>query len=226
MASKAFQALSHLQDYSDATEKAHNELKSCVWQLTKSRRNVRSGIIGVDSTTAYTAELLREELRAQLRVVDGGCSDENDAAAAAVAELVNEDAVKANDKGDSSGTTTTTTRASPPEWKVCNVLLELEKSREAKGLNTDTEIRPRKKSEAGSPSSPSSWTMVREEDLNGDDEDEDEKLLQTDPLKLFGGYFTARELKVAQSNARQALDGYIQAANEAAKLLALLHETK
>mmetsp|Transcript_11434 Transcript_11434/g.32920 ORF Transcript_11434/g.32920 Transcript_11434/m.32920 type:complete len:219 (+) Transcript_11434:176-832(+) len=218
MVSKAFTALGHLQDYADASAKAHDELKSCMWQLTKSRRNVRSGIIGVDSTTAYTAELLREELRAQLRVVDG-TSDGNDAA-----DLVDEDAVK-----DESSRTTT---KSPPKWKVRNILLEIEKSKEAKestipskSPETDTGLRQRKKTDTNEATSPSSsWTMIREADL--DDEDEEERILQTDPIKLFGGYFTARELKVAQSNARKALDGYIEAANEAAKLLALLHEKK
>ena len=63
--------------------------------------------------------------------------------------------------------------------------------------------------------------MIEEEDY---DMEEDEKILRTDPVKLSGGYVPALELKVAQQNARGALNGYIEAANEAAKLLELLQE--
>jgi len=243
MTTNALTALGHLQDYADASEKAGDELKSCMWQLTKSRRNVRSGIIGVASTTAYTAELLREELRAQIRVVDGSSNDENDEI-----DLVNEDTRNSSpttlsDKDKFGSSSTASAVKSPPRWKLCNVLLEMKKSKEplssesrhsnASDPTESTGIRQRKnngKTEAVAEldSSPSeSWTLVQEEDLNNnDEEDENQKILQTDPLKLFGGYFTARELKVAQRNAQMALDGYIQAANEAAKLLTVLREKK
>lgn len=223
MSSKTFTALSYLQDYADASEKANGALKSSIWQLTKSRRNVRSGILGVDSTTAYTAELVREDLRARIRVMDGGENVDID--------LVNEDSTPAKGKTASS---------TAPEWKVHDVLLELEKSRilsdvDASSLSAtskedpnpteSTGIRHRKNKKEASDTSPtSSWTMVQEDDLNSDDEDE--RILRTDPVKFFGGYFTARELKVAQRDAQEALYGYIQAANEAAKLLQLLKEKK
>ncbi|VEU37431.1 unnamed protein product [Pseudo-nitzschia multistriata] len=206
------EALGHLQDYADASEKAHDELKSCLWQLTKSRRNVRSGILGVDSANAYTAGLLREELRAQFRVFDAAARGDNDG----IADLVNEEegAAPAKDSGAASA------RSSAPEWKLCNVRLERKKPK------TDDE-------QSLDPNPSSSWMVVEEEDLtDGDDErrnedlDEEERILQTDPLKLFGGYFTARELKVAQRNAQRALDGYIQAASDAARLLAMLPAEK
>ena len=216
MTSKTFEALGYLQNYADASEKAQGELKSCMWQLTKSRRNVRSGIIGVDSTTAYTAELLREELRAQMRVVELGPE----------IDLVDEDASpEEKDKQDSKG--------KAPQWKLQDVLAEMETpsspQEEAAASEiestSDTGMRHRKKTGAAASSdtkpSSSSWTMIEEEDYNLE---EDEKILRTDPVKLFGGYFPALELKVAQKNARKALNGYIEAANEAAKLLELLQE--
>jgi len=214
MSPKTFQALGHLQDYADASEQAHEELKSCIWQLTKSRRNVRSGIIGVDSTTAYTAELLREELRAQIRVVndDGESNDSGDI------DLVDEDSAQppaSNAKDDGPSKTTA------PQWKAINVVSELETAR--KNASPDGDENDRPISLDTSPSS--SWTMVQEDDLNSDAEEE-EKIIRTDPIKLFGGYFTARELKVAQRNAQQSLEGYIRAANQAAKLLELLRENK
>ena len=243
MTTDVLTALGHLQDYADSSEKAGDELKSCMWQLTKSRRNVRSGILGIDSTTAYTAELLREELRAQIRVIDCNSNDENDEI-----DLVNEDASSSSpttlaDKDRFGSSSTASAATFPPRWKLCNVLSEMKKSKEplssksrdsnAADPTESTGIRQRKNNDkteavAELDSIPSeSWTLIQEEDLNNnDEEDENEKILQTDPLKLFGGYFTARELKVAQRKAQQALDGYIQAANEAAKLLTLLREKK
>jgi len=235
MPSKTFETLSTLQNYADLSEKAHGELKSCIWQLTKSRRNVRSGIIGVDSATAYTAELVREELRAQIRVVDSNKMIED-------ADLIDEnsDAAPKDNRNLRAGNTT-------PQWKSHNVLLELEQSKgttapehKSKVTNESTGIRNRKKKnqkEAATEEEPttstsrdtspsSSWTIVQKEDLDSDAE-EDEKLLRTDPIKLFGGHnFTARELKVAQRNAEQSLNTYIQAANEAAKILSLLKEAQ
>lgn len=206
MDSKTFEALGYLQNYADASEKAHGELKSCMWQLTKSRRNVRSGIIGVDSTTAYTAELLREELRAQMRVTTSEPE----------IDLVDEDA--SPEEKDSKD------RA--PQWKLQDVVAEMEKPSSAQPTSEsekkkDTGMRNRKNAgkEDTKPSS-SSWTMIEEEEDY--DIEEDEKILRTDPIKLFGGYFPALELKKAQKNAREALNGYIEAANEAAKLLELL----
>jgi hypothetical protein len=249
--SKTFTALSHLQDYADASDKAHEELKSCMWQLTKSRRNVRSGIIGVDSTTAYTAELLREELRAQIRVVDNGNDTNTDNNNGGEIDLVDEDSgqqpAPSNDKEDAA--------AVVPEWKVYNVLSEIDNARKSASQDASssafksraadstesTGMRQRKNnnnnntkkaattipttsssSSSSLDTSPtSSWTMVQEEDLNSD-LDEDEKIMRTDPIKLFGGYFTARELKVAQLHAKESLNSYIQAANQAAQLLELL----
>eukprot|EP00531_Pseudo-nitzschia_arenysensis_P011354 CAMPEP_0116146684 /NCGR_PEP_ID=MMETSP0329-20121206/17301_1 /TAXON_ID=697910 /ORGANISM="Pseudo-nitzschia arenysensis, Strain B593" /LENGTH=213 /DNA_ID=CAMNT_0003642459 /DNA_START=39 /DNA_END=680 /DNA_ORIENTATION=+ len=210
MASKTFEALGLLQNYVDASETAHGELKSCLWQLTKSRRNVRSGILGVDSTTAYTAELLREELRAQIRVVN----DANDSI-----ELVDEDSTTPKDKKELQAL---------PQWKLQNIVAKLDQEIPETDQSTDkktTETTGMRNRKGGATSleacQSSSWTMIEEEDLQ-----EEEKIIRTDPIKLFGGYFPALELKVAQKNARDSLTSYIKAANEAAKLLELLREVE
>lgn len=202
-----------MQDYADASEQAHEELKSCIWQLTKSRRNVRSGIIGVDSTTAYTAELLREELRAQIRVVDDG--EKNDDSGDI--DLVDEDSAPPASNAKDDGPN----KATAPQWKAINVVLELETARKKATPDGGDDGRPISLDTIPS----SSWTVVQEDDFNSDAE-EDEKIIRTDPIKLFGGYFTARELKVAQRKAQQSLEGYILAANQAAALLELLRENK
>ena len=219
MSSDTITTLTFLQNYADASEKAHEDLKSCIWQLTKSRRNNQSGIIGIDSTTAYTAELLREQLRAQFCVIGG--DDEGDI------QLLNEDSIhtKNRDEGDLCTVT--------PEWKLYDLRSDIGKStRSTKVVNKigmkNKQIIEKKTLEETpvtsldtSPSS--SWTIIQEDDVNRDVEDDD-SILRIDPIKLFGGYFTSRELKAAQRNAQQSLMGYIQAANEAAKLLEFLRQ--
>jgi hypothetical protein len=54
--------------------------------------------------------------------------------------------------------------------------------------------------------------------------DEEEILFQRDPLELFAGV-RPRDLKMAQKQAKEALESYIQAANLAALILAELQQT-
>mmetsp|Transcript_6326 Transcript_6326/g.15682 ORF Transcript_6326/g.15682 Transcript_6326/m.15682 type:complete len:238 (+) Transcript_6326:19-732(+) len=231
MSSNTIVALNYLQNYSDTSGKAHEKLKSCIWQLTKSRRNSQSGIIGVDSTTAYTAELLREELRAQICVIDGDEKSDK--------KISNEESVQTIIKDEGNLCTVA------PKWELYDVRSHVEKSRRnAKVVNPSSPgnrndvvtrnigLTNRKKIEINAsevtlgtsldtnPSS--SWTIIHEEDLNKDFEDD--RIVRTDPIKLFHGYFSSRELKAAQHSAQQSLISYIQAASEAAKLLEFLRD--
>ncbi|MGK3745265.1 MAG: hypothetical protein ACI90V_012126 [Bacillariaceae sp.] len=232
--SRRITVLGYLQDYADVSEQSHAELKSSFWHLTKSRRNVSSGILGVDSTTAFTAEMLREELRARIRLVDGNNNDNK-----TEGDLVDEDdsVPPSVIKDDISKIN------SPPKWKLYDVLEKGKKNltsepssmssvRDADNNDDDddptltTGLRQRKSKEGNNEGTTSSWTIVREEDLdsNSDDDDDEKMLLRKDPIEFFYGH--NRELKVAQRNAQNALAGYIQAANQAAALLTLLRETK
>ena len=233
--SRHITVLGYLQDYADVSEQSHQELKSSFWHLTKSRRNVSSGILGVDSTTAFTAEMLREELRARIRLFDendnkieGDLVDEDDS----VPPPVIEDDLKSSSHN------------SPPKWNLYDVQGKGRKNvtsgpsltssvRDADNDDDDptltTGLRQRKTTKEGNnEATTSSWTIVREEDLdsNSDDNDDDDEkmLLRKDPIEFFYGH--NRELKIAQRNAQNALAGYIQAANQAAALLTLLRETK
>jgi hypothetical protein len=232
--SRHITVLGYLQDYADVSEQSHQELKSSFWHLTKSRRNVSSGILGVDSTTAFTAEMLREELRARIRLFDendnkieGDLVEEEDS----VPPPVMKDDLKSSSHN------------SPPKWNLYDVLEKGRKDftsepssmssvRDADDDDDDptltTGLRQRKTTKEGNnEATTSSWTIVREEDLdsNSDDDDDDEKMLiRKDPIEFFYGH--NRELKIAQRNAQNALAGYIQAANQAAALLTLLRETK
>ena len=146
--------------------------------------------------------LLREELRAQIRVLD---TSEN-------IDLVDEDS-----------TTTKTKKSEAPQWKLQNLLSEMDQGAAIDDSATGNEtsgMRNRKGGLSVEQCKSSSWTMIEEEDL------EDAKIMRADPIKLFGGYFPALELKVAQKHAKECLNSYIEAANEAAKLLALLREVE
>lgn len=63
------------------------------------------------------------------------------------------------------------------------------------------------------------WTYV-DKDNNLEDE-EGMKLLQQDPIDFFG--LPSHDLKLAQEQAKLALEGYIQAANQAAHILAIVN---
>jgi len=226
-------ALGYLQDYADTSEKAHQELKSCMWQLAKSRRH---------STTASTAVLLREELRAHIRIVDKNNEKGID--------LVDEDSLEPLINEYSSESSSSYF----PRWNLHNLLSEEKKTRNASTAESSTSppehdktissgMRQRKTvnrtgsnrsvdkatdnlcsketERAPKEETASSWMMVQGEDLNSDD---DNNVLRRDPIELFGGWMSPREMKLAQRNSRKALNGYIKAANEAAILLALLRE--
>lgn len=88
--------LGHLQDYEDVCEKSHQDLKTSFWYLTKSRRKVGSGILGIDSSTNFTAELLREELQARVRLADNSNNNSTTLSSSSL------EVIEAGDKEDST----------------------------------------------------------------------------------------------------------------------------
>mmetsp|Transcript_50921 Transcript_50921/g.57678 ORF Transcript_50921/g.57678 Transcript_50921/m.57678 type:complete len:265 (-) Transcript_50921:206-1000(-) len=246
--------LGYLQDYADISEKSHKEMKTSYWHLTKSRRNV-SGILGVDSTTAFTAQLLREELRSRVRLID----DNNKATEEEEINLVDEDdSVLPPIKKDSSKSYCSSSSLNSPKWNLYDVLLKKEKEkndaetlasvssshdagneptlntglRQRKTRNiSSTKIKSEKSKEKeqaqkkeSNEATISSCTILHEEDLELKIDDDNEKLLGKDPIEFFYGH--NRELKIAQRNAQNALNSYIQAANHAAVILTFLRESK
>jgi len=248
--------LGYLQDYADISEKSHKEMKTSYWHLTKSRRNASSGILGVDSTTAFTAQLLREELISRVRLVD----DNNKAAEEEEINLVDEDeSILRPIKIDPSKSSCSSSSPNSPKWNLYDVLLKKAKEKDntetlasVSSVHDDndptlnTGLRQRKtrnmsstkiksatnegkeqaQKEEGNEATTSSCTILHEEDLdsNSDIYDDDEKLLGKDPIEFFYGH--NRELKIAQRNAQNALNSYIQAANQAVVILTFLRESK
>lgn len=211
------EVLTQLQDYAKVQEDGNLALKACVWQLTKSRRNRNQGILSVSMGSAFSADLLREDLRARTLVVqDVSNSDPR------MGDLVDDDNVD-DDNDDSKKPQS----SSPPtSWKLVDAVEERARNKETTTTtsNTNTKgvgLRQRKGNDDedvdDDDETAKEWTMVEEEQVS-----QEEELLRLDPLEFFGG-LRPRELKLAQEQAKLALESYIQAANQAAKILALLN---
>jgi len=247
--------LGHLQDYADISEKSNKEMKTGYWHLTKSRRNVSSGILGVDSTTAFTAQLLREELRSRIRLVD----DNNKIKEEEEINLVDEDdSVLPSIKKDPCISSCSSLSPKSPKWNLYDVLLEKAKPKNAADLiasvssahdadnystlntglrqrktrstsskkikSVDSEEKEQAQKEGSNEATTSFCTILHDDNLDSNSDDEDEKLLRKDPIEFFYGH--NRELKIAQRNAQNALNSYIQAANHAAAILTYIRESK
>jgi hypothetical protein len=202
--SRRVTALAHLQDYATLTEAGHSELKACLWQLTKSRRSKNRGMLSLESP--FCAGQLREEFHARTLV-------RNEEESPALVEEEEDD----DDDKDSKKKKKST--SSPTTWKLVDALDERNKDKEnkenvMKKKSDNGGLRQRKNAKQEEDEEDKEWTVVEEKNS-------EEELL--DPLELFGG-LAPRELKVAQQQAKKALESYIQAANQAAAILALLQK--
>ena len=193
------EALVHLQEYAKSTESANSELKSCLWHLTKARKShSRGGLLTCE--TSFTAEQLREEFAAQVFLAQ----EEKEP------NLVEEDK---NEK----------VQPSPTKWILKDKIQKTKKKQETSSkISSDSNaltessdgLRQRKNKERGDGTNePQKWTIIEETN--------EQEILNSDPLNLFGG-LTPKELRLAQKNAKQALEHYIQAANSVASILAQL----
>jgi len=202
--------------------------------------------MGVNS--AYVAESVREEWRARNRLVNLASSSSS----YPIHDLVDEDTTTATSAATSKKQQQQQRQqqaadivVSPPEWKLQDILEEKENAAilpvKTSSTTTDptatTGLRQRKPNKEGDSATKdnkykgeetqeeTSWTIVQEEgeDL---DSDQESSLLRKDPIEFFGGWMPPRDLKLAQEKARQTMEGYVQAANHAAALLAALNATQ
>jgi hypothetical protein len=211
--------LKHLQDYIQQHDAGNKALKQSFWRLTKSRHNSRS----LTLESPYQAEQLREEFQARTRVAvsapqGDGYDDDN-------AEGV-EPTLVSEEKNNHQSTTT---------FQLVDTLEELSRNKEnhpstKEAARQDTAgLRQRKqqhdatgKAAAAATTTTeeeNSWTIVEEQ--NNQQQLQEENELH-DPLQLFGGGLTPRELQTAQQEAKRALQSYIEAANQAAAILSLV----
>lgn len=208
----ASSVLGDLLEYSNASQAGNDALKSSMWQITKLRRKQNRGMLSMEEH--FSAEQIREELRARTLVKD--CRGQKDAQADEP-DLVPE------------GDATSTSISVAPTWKAVDAVEERAATKENNANEATTSgasssgLRQRKNNpgESSSTNKQALGEVMKEDPVI----DEEEELLLRDPLELFAGVRPS-DLKAAQTSAKEALDFYIQAANQAAKILAQLNLAK
>ena len=183
-----------LESYNESHLSASSSLKSSVWNLYKARRQRERNAITLAS--AFSASDIREELRAQTRVTYK--IDVNEP------ELINENHVQ-KEKFHLS---------------IRTDCIKGEQMISDSAVHNNVGMRQRRKgdNDCNKGCENNSWT---EESYY---QEQESKLLNTDPLELFGGGLAPRELKLAQKHAKESLKHYISAANRAAEILQMTNQ--
>jgi len=198
-----------------------------------------------------SAEQIREDIRPRVMVRNESTNDNpQDEVEEEEPELISEgdkNDTPSADLDDDTANAVSSVRFSAtntkhiPQWKVVNVVQARDAHKGNPSTSTITNndvvpssepdsssgIRQRKnKTDKGYSSSRTTGTveMIADHVIdNGDDEEE--RLWHRDPLELFAGVRPS-DLKFAQTQAKEALDSYIQAANLAALILGELQNVK
>mmetsp|Transcript_14047 Transcript_14047/g.26413 ORF Transcript_14047/g.26413 Transcript_14047/m.26413 type:complete len:214 (-) Transcript_14047:854-1495(-) len=190
-------ALSHLDDYNTSHVNASKSLKSCIWNISKARR--RKGGHGVGFS--YTATDIREHLRTQAFVQ---CHQDREPC------LSEEDS--SNDKQ--------TTVQSQECFDLRFKSTASSKKREESNTSTpvkETGLRQRRGKVSNKDSVVNQWSEENFVD------EEEKKMESINPIELFGA-LPPKELKLAQTQAKEALRLYIEAANSVVKILGLTND--
>ena len=215
-----------LAEYSTASTAGCEALKSSLWQLTKLRRKQNRGMLTMEET--FHADQIREELRARTVVRDRTeptlmyDDDDDDHASPRGMTLPEWEKVAVlqaralADKENTASATTTTTASSTTLSGGLRQRMKTGTNDAASELKSTND---KAATTATRTQDPDKNMMVQDPML-----DEEEMLLQRDPLDLFAGVRPG-DLKLAQKKAEEALDFYIQAANRAAKILEQLNTT-
>uniref|UniRef100_A0A7S2XI77 Vacuolar ATPase assembly protein VMA22 n=1 Tax=Attheya septentrionalis TaxID=420275 RepID=A0A7S2XI77_9STRA len=201
------EALLLLDAYSTAHAGASQQFKSSLWNLSKARRQM--GGMHLGTSTNFSASNVREELRAKaiLTLLEPKLVQEQDGKDKMIdtdpyiLSLDGPPNVESDDKENSNNSHTN------------------EETLSSAGLR-------QRKGTKESNAAANKWTQEQEK-WEEEDEIEEAKLRNVDPAYLFAG-LPPPSLKAAQSNAREALAGYIEAANLIVALMETLNtqETK
>lgn len=213
MSSTRLSVLRDLQEYIEASEAGNVALKKSRWQVTKLRRKQNRGLMTMEDT--FSADQIREELRARTLVRDQNSAGEPG--------LITEGQKK---KTSSVG--------GAPKWELVDALEEKIGNKENSSTTGSTaasvsESGLRQRKIKGKPGLENSTAIEKNKDASKMTEDiivdEEDLLLLRDPLELFSGVRPG-DLKMAQQDAKAALDSYIEAACRAARILHQLNQVK
>uniref|UniRef100_A0A7S1YEL5 Vacuolar ATPase assembly protein VMA22 n=1 Tax=Grammatophora oceanica TaxID=210454 RepID=A0A7S1YEL5_9STRA len=209
-----------LDTYTRGQEGAQEHFRSALWNMAKARRQMGRGSLTM--STGVSAEEVREELRAHVRVAVKATDEES---------ILADESSAAGRASESS-----TSCLENDLWKQVDVVaartemaanLAANEKENAEPSKSATGLRQRKKGLASAKAGEdeqagSKWTKETPTEILS----EEDLLYQSDPLQLLGGALPPRDLKLAQKEARKTVEAYIQTANLAAAILELTNSAK
>jgi hypothetical protein len=224
--------LSLLDTYAAKHEQGNTLQKQSFWNLYKARH--RAAARGLLGNNTLQASDVREELRARcvlLRQKEDGTfetepdlvhdDDDDDKKDSRLTEsaprFVLADAVEQKQEAEKENAATATSAATSSTSTT-------EATAAAAGLRNRKKTSSQQTPAVGQAAkddkddAKTKWTVEEQETSTVETLDEEGRLLAADPLLLFGGGLPPRELMVAQSQAKEALAMYIEAANLIAEI--------
>jgi hypothetical protein len=192
-----------LDSYIQYNSKANANLKSAIWNINKARR--QKDALGVGQS--YSASDVREEIRAHVRL---DCDEEPQLE---VEESMNE---KEEERKNNVRTMETPFKLKYVEKIDKKQQLPETDEEVLKTIHDNSGIRRRKGKESEEETSKSVW--IQETCIDA----EEEKLHNMDPIELFGA-LPPKDLKLAQKQAKEMLEAYVNAANKAVEILKILN---
>jgi hypothetical protein len=205
--SQTVTVLSLLDAYQEAHEEASCHWKDAMWNLTRARRSKCSGGGLMSQTDSlFSASNVRQELRPRAVLMT---SDQEPT-------LLDDDDDDTKKKKENNTKDDVSlllfTVEDPVEVQKQQAQRETnndeDKTMLASESSTTSGLRHRKQAADDGNKTLPTWTV----EVLEENDDEEARLRQVDPLELISGGFSPGELKVAQANARKALDGYVRAA--------------
>eukprot|EP00980_Cylindrotheca_fusiformis_P026769 scaffold17381_cov54-Cylindrotheca_fusiformis.AAC.1 len=195
------QVLAQLQQYSNLSNRAGQDtFKSCLWHLYKARRKSYNGGFMASFDSNFNANhLIREEFSATTVVVELVVEEEEEEPPTLVCD---EDNGSSNNNNKSQ-------QPPPMKWRLVSVMDGEETQNDTTTTSSTTKFNETK-GEGNLRQRRGPKQTATKTTISSKMQEEKEFI---NPLTLFGGGLVPPELKLAQKQAKLALQQYIQAAN-------------
>eukprot|EP00579_Thalassiosira_antarctica_P015060 CAMPEP_0201940614 /NCGR_PEP_ID=MMETSP0903-20130614/45543_1 /ASSEMBLY_ACC=CAM_ASM_000552 /TAXON_ID=420261 /ORGANISM="Thalassiosira antarctica, Strain CCMP982" /LENGTH=242 /DNA_ID=CAMNT_0048482457 /DNA_START=17 /DNA_END=745 /DNA_ORIENTATION=- len=213
----AIELLTLLHQYESLHCDANDNLKSSIWNITKARRErayqVGGGFVGAE----YSADDVREELRAQaLLEWKEGDEKENGSEPKLVNDVSDDEdgGLKNNGSGSSGGRFVLHLDGMKAANQEQHAAREKGSQEQINIMTADNKENEGLRQRRGNVETDDKWTS---EEPTGAMDDEEERLRYADPLNLFG--VPPPALRVAQAKSRSAIAYYVEVANLAREIM-------
>ena len=245
MTTPTIDLLTLLQQYETLHTAANDNLKSCIWNITKARKVGTSK--SCYGSLQYTVDNVREELRAlALLELKGSVEDDIDEEPSLISEESSTLIDKDGNKGDSGEVSNLSkfvlhfdgmrnakeqlAAAQEVQEQINNIvnISSLENNNTNDGLRRryqSTITTSTQDDNAEDKKSIIEWTISEDAPTSSNNNEEEERLHQqqyTDPLNLFG--IPPPALRVAQAKSRSAIAYYVEVANLAREIIRITNE--